>query len=74
MDRLMLKPSEVAELTGWGRSKTYDLIAAGVIPAVKTGRSIRVPLAALRQWIESNTTGIEPHTTATALDDTKVSR
>ena len=51
MDKLLLKPSEVSELTGVGKSKTYELIAAGVIPSVRIGRSVRVPADQLRRWI-----------------------
>ena len=28
------------------------LIASGVIPSIKIGKSVRVPVAALRNWIE----------------------
>ena len=51
-DRLLLRPSEVADSLGIGRSKTYALIAAGAIPSIKVGASVRVPTAALRDWIE----------------------
>ena len=52
MDKLLLRPSEVGELTGMGKSKTYELIAAGVIPSVRIGKSVRVPADRLRQWVE----------------------
>jgi excisionase family DNA binding protein len=52
MDKLLLKPSEVSELTGMGKSKTYELIAAGVIPSVRIGKSVRVPAERLRRWID----------------------
>ena len=52
MDKLLLKPAEVGALTGMGKSKTYELIAAGIIPSVKIGKSVRVPTDRLRRWIE----------------------
>jgi excisionase family DNA binding protein len=52
MDRLLLKPGEVAELVGCGRSKLYQMLAAGEIPSVKLGGSVRVPLDGLRAWLE----------------------
>jgi len=52
MDKLLLRPSEVGELTGMGKSKTYELIAAGTIPSLRIGRSVRVPADRLRQWIQ----------------------
>jgi excisionase family DNA binding protein len=52
MERLLLKPTEAAEVIGLGRSKTYQLISSGAIPSVRIGKSVRVPVAALRTWIE----------------------
>ena len=50
-DRLLLRPSEVADTLGIGRSKAYELIASGVIPSIRLGASVRVPADALRTWI-----------------------
>ena len=52
MERLLLKPTEAAEVIGLGRSKTYELISKGLIPSVRIGKSVRVPVAALRNWVE----------------------
>lgn len=52
MDKLLLKPAEVCQLTGMGKSKVYELLAAGVIPSVRIGGSVRVPAERLRKWIE----------------------
>jgi excisionase family DNA binding protein len=49
-DRMLLRVSEVAEALGIGRSKAYELIAAGVIPSIRIGSSVRVPVEALREW------------------------
>lgn len=51
MDRLLLKPDEVAAALGMSRSKTYELIAAGTLPSVTVGGSVRVPADALRDWV-----------------------
>ena len=51
-DRLLLRPGEVADALGIGRSKAYELIAGGTIPSVRIGGSVRVPAEALRAWIE----------------------
>ena len=51
-DKLLLKPAEVGYVAGLGKSKTYALIAAGVIPSVRIGKSVRVPADRLRRWIE----------------------
>ena len=53
MERLLLRPGEAADALGIGRSKIYELIAAGVIPSVRVGgKSIRVPVDALREWMK----------------------
>jgi excisionase family DNA binding protein len=52
VERLLLRVPEAAELTGLGKSKAYELVASGEWPSVTIGRSIRVPLAGLRAWVE----------------------
>jgi excisionase family DNA binding protein len=49
--RLMLRPAEAADAIGVSRSKAYELIGSGVIPSVRLGGSVRVPVEALRAWI-----------------------
>ena len=52
MDKLLLRPTEVAELLGFGRSKLYELLATGELPSIRIGGSVRVPAEALRKWVE----------------------
>lgn len=49
MDRLLLRPLEAV---GIGRSKVYELLASGDLPSIRIGGSVRVPVDALRAWIE----------------------
>lgn len=51
-NRLMLRPAEVADAIGICRSKTYELIAARQIPSIRVGGCVRVPVDALRAWID----------------------
>ena len=51
MDRLLLRPDEAAEVLGVGRSKLYELLAAGDLPSVRIGRAVRVPVSALERWV-----------------------
>lgn len=51
-----MRPAEVAEVVGVGRSKVYELIAAGEIPSVRLGGCVRVPVSALEKWIEAQLT------------------
>jgi excisionase family DNA binding protein len=55
MDKFLLRPSEAGELLSISRSKAYALIAAGVLPSVRVGGSVRVPAARLQAWIEQHT-------------------
>lgn len=47
-----LKVPEVAELLRVARSRAYDLVADGEIPAIKIGRSVRVSRKELDRWLE----------------------
>ena len=51
MDKVLLRPTEAAEVMGIGRSKVYQLIASGDLPAIRIGGSVRIPVAALAAWI-----------------------
>jgi excisionase family DNA binding protein len=55
----LLRAQEVAEITGLSVAKIYSMAAAGDIPALHAGTSVRIPLAALEKWIEANTAGGE---------------
>ena len=57
MERLLLKPSEVAQILGIGRSMAYELINQEVIPSIRLGRCIRVSKESLEQWIKDNEIG-----------------
>ena len=52
MEALLYKPSDCQELLNLGRSKIYELIATKQLRAVKIGRSIRIPAAALKEYVE----------------------
>ncbi len=45
--------SRACERTGLGRSKLYELIAAGEIATVKVGRRTLIPETDLKAWAES---------------------
>ena len=46
--KLLLRPIEICDALGVSRTKAYELIASGTIPSVRLGRSIRVPVEAIR--------------------------
>ena len=57
MEHLLLRPNEVQQALGLGRSKVYELIAEGELPVVRIGRAVRVPAAALEEWVQRQTLG-----------------
>lgn len=48
--------AEVAEVTRVSRMTVYRMVHAGELPAVRVGRSFRVPEAAVQQLLESGLT------------------
>jgi excisionase family DNA binding protein len=50
---LLLRATEVACLLNLGRSKVYELMAAGELPVVRIGGVVRVPRSDLETWIRS---------------------
>ena len=46
-----LKVPEVAKVLRIARSRAYELVAEGQIPAVRIGRSVRVPRDELDRWL-----------------------
>jgi excisionase family DNA binding protein len=49
---LVLRVPELAEVLKINRGMAYELVNSGQIPSIRIGRSIRVPVDALRKWIE----------------------
>jgi excisionase family DNA binding protein len=58
--RLLLRPSEAAEIIGLSKSKIYQLIATGAVPSLRLEgtRMIRIPLAALERLAEQAVNGL----------------
>ena len=48
-DWLSLK--DVQQLVGIGRTKAYELVSTGELPAVRIGRCIRVNRGELDEWL-----------------------
>ena len=47
-----LKVPEVARMLRVARSRAYELVANGTIPAVRIGRSVRVSRKELERWLD----------------------
>ena len=52
--RTALRIDEAAETLGISRAKCYDLVAKGLIPSIKLGKTRRVPVAALEAFLKAN--------------------
>jgi excisionase family DNA binding protein len=63
IEPLFVSPTEAARLISASRSKTYELIRAGVIPSVRIGSLVRVSVDQLREW-QRNQAASEGHAAA----------
>lgn len=55
---LTIRVDAAAQILGISRSRVYAMIAAGELPSVLIGRSRRVPLRQLEEWVERHVVGI----------------
>ena len=53
-EKLTLTVDEAARCLGIGRNSAYEAIARGEIPAVKIGKRLLVPRAALEKMLSGN--------------------
>ena len=51
MEKQLLRPTEVADALGLGRSKVYQLIMTGAIESCTVGRSRRIPRSAVLEFV-----------------------
>ena len=56
-ERLLLTVEEAARRLGIGKTLAWELVWDGVLPSVRLGRCVRVPLRALEEWIAETATG-----------------
>jgi len=49
--RELLRPEEVAQILGIGRTKLYSMIRQGELPVLRIGRLVRIPQSQLDSWI-----------------------
>ena len=61
-ERLLLRPAEAFESIGVSRSVGYALIARGELPAIKIGRSIRVPVHELQTFVNQRIAEVKSNT------------
>lgn len=62
-ERLSLRPAEAARAIGVGRTTLYALVRAKAIPFFRVnGKSIRIPINALRDWVSQQTAAVRVDT------------
>jgi excisionase family DNA binding protein len=54
-DRLLLRVSEAAEMLSVARSKAYAMVQTGELPSVRLGKSVRIPVRSLNEYVERKT-------------------
>lgn len=52
---MALKGAEVAAALGISRSLAYEWMANGTLPVIRIGKVLRVPRAALEEWLRVQT-------------------
>jgi len=65
---LLVTVADAALMLSLSRSRTYELIAAGAIPSVSIGRSRRIPVDGLRDYVarlRQEVDGAAPNSQAT---------
>lgn len=50
---LLLSVSEIQEALGLGRNSTYNLLRSGKLKSIRVGRLIKIPKAALDEYLRS---------------------
>ena len=55
MQRLLINTVEAAGLLGLSYATTSKLVREGVLPRIRVGNEVRIPLRALEDWIEERT-------------------
>ena len=54
-EKLLLTPEEAFEAICVKRAKGYQMLATGELPSIKIGKLRRIPVDALRRWVEGRT-------------------
>ncbi len=52
VEKILLTIPEFCEATGFGLTKAKELIGGGQVQSIRVGRSRRVPIEAVHEWVE----------------------
>jgi excisionase family DNA binding protein len=59
---VLLTVDDAAAVLSLGRTKVYELLESGLLPSVKIGRSRRIPLSGVREFVQRIALGEEEPT------------
>ena len=54
LEPLQVEVIEAARLLGYSRATIYAMLQSGELPSTRYGTARRIPLAALRAWVETH--------------------
>lgn len=52
VEPLLVRVEEAARILSLSRSTIYEMMDAGELPSVRHGMARRIPVAALREWVQ----------------------
>jgi excisionase family DNA binding protein len=55
VEPLLVKVDEAERILSLSRSTIYELLRRGELASVKVGAARRIPMTALRKWVEEHT-------------------
>jgi excisionase family DNA binding protein len=55
LEPLQVDVIEAARLLRYSRAKIYEMLSRGELPSTRHGASRRIPVMALRAWVEAHT-------------------
>ena len=55
LEPLQVDVVEAARLLGYSRATIYEMLSSGELPSTRHGASRRIPVVALRAWVEGHT-------------------
>ena len=55
LEPLQVDVIEAARLLRYSRAKIYEMLSSGELPSTRHGASRRIPVMALRAWVEAHT-------------------
>jgi excisionase family DNA binding protein len=55
LEPLQVDVLEAARLLRYSRAKIYEMLSRGELPSTRHGASRRIPVMALRAWVEAHT-------------------